>query len=153
MVKIGVAAKIAFVVFTIAAIFFAAKFFGLFTIGQTYVNSQPVFLTEENLPAYMESTSLIKDLPEDSKALIIFGDNSYSIENNEVNVGAGENSPDLVVTIPEDYLNKEWSGICSLLREASQNNDLSVKAKTSMSKTELLWKYRKMLKYKECVGL
>ena len=112
------------------------------------VSSQPILLTEENLPRYLESMSIVKELPKDASLNVNFGNKLYSVTKGHVNSDSNINA-DIIVNIPEKYLGKEYDGICDLVKEAVNNRDVSVD--TTLSKTQLLWKYRSLIKYKSCI--
>jgi len=50
------------------------------------------------------------------------------------------------------YLNELTDqNLCSIIRKAKSNNDLGIEMHISYA--ALLWKYRTVLKYKDCFGL
>ena len=111
----------------------------------------PIALNEENLPGYLESLNIVQDLPKEANIQINFGDNKYSIKKGNVQEGGEENS-DVEVSVPEDYIGKiGQEGLCSALQEAVQDGEINFE--TSLSNSELLWKYKGLLKYKDCIDI
>jgi hypothetical protein len=108
-----------------------------------------ITVTPENLPSFLASFEMINDVPKKGSIYLEMGELDYEITRGEVRVGEPSN-PDIVVYMPEEYVGKFGNGICTTLREAMRNGDLYYE--TSLSKTELLWKYKKMMKYRDCVG-
>ena len=113
-------------------------------------NRNPVLVTEENLPAYLSSFEIVHDLPKSANIQITFGKKDYVITKGEVRNGLADES-DISLWFPEEYIGKLGYGICNTLREAVKNGDL--KMETSLSNTELLWRYKGMLKYRDCIRL
>jgi len=107
-----------------------------------------VVLTQENLPAYLESNQIINDLPEDGAINIYFGDDVYSIVGNSVDTGTIEDA-DITIKLPGNYFGKEFRSICGMIKGAVSKGDLYFE--TSLSKTKLLWKYRGLVKYRDCM--
>lgn len=150
MVSIGKRTTVAFLVLTIGVILLIGLFFG-FNSGTgnvVYVESDPVLLTPENLQAYLGSNSLINDLPRDAHIEIRFGEGVYSVEKSEI-VREVIDNPDFTVRIPENYLNREWTSLCSIVKTANENGDLRIDY--FLSKERLIWKYRGMIKYRSCI--
>jgi len=112
---------------------------------------QPVVLTSENLPGYLSRIDLIQDLPEDSDIQVNFGGNKYSITGGVVRAGALED-PEVVMDLPEEYIGRIGEvGLCQATGEAVRNREISVE--TKLSEAELAWRYKKLLRYRECVGI
>ncbi len=119
-----------------------------------------VKITYDNMEEQLMRQSLIRDIPENGVMLLRF----YSFETGErswkksyilrrASVHAGTlNDADIIISINERYLefltNKN---LCSIIMNAQARGDVSVE--NSLSKTSLAWKYRSMLKYKDCLGL
>lgn len=118
-----------------------------------------VVATKENLHQYMESQKMIQELPKE--ALIYLRlynfdtgvrqwEKSYIITKGKVEVvdtlPANENKLDAEIIISSKYvLSAEF---CTAIKQARANNDFRYELKSS--KTALLWKYRGMMKYKDC---
>jgi hypothetical protein len=112
-------------------------------------------ITKENFAEYAEKQNLVKDLPKDSKILLKFynfnsgerqWEDIYAIKKGEITKGSVEN-PDLIIFIHSKYI-QQSSDICSAIKKANQNNDLSYEI--FISDIKFLWKYKSILKYKNC---
>ena len=119
-----------------------------------------VSINYDNVDDYLEETSLVKELPEDSMILLRFynfdsGDRewekSFVLTKNNVYEGTLEN-PDLTLALDSVYL-KELSSnnFCGVMSKANKNGGLGVSS--SLSKAGLLWKFKSLNKYKGCFGL
>ena len=108
-----------------------------------------VEVTAENLPEYLESQKIVTSLPKNADMELNFGNKSYHVTKGSVEEGTSSN-PDIVVNVPEKYIGELGNGVCATLKEATSNDDLSVE--TSVSNGELLWKYKSMLKYRNCLS-
>ena len=78
------------------------------------------------------------------------GEKYYTITKGKIIEEKTSNS-DIKISIPEKYsieINKDF---CSFIKKVNTNKDLSISLE--ISKTELLWKYRSVIKYKDCLGL
>ena len=103
------------------------------------------------------STEFIKDIPnEDPVALVI-----YDFEGNErivrdafligENNFLSEGNPSVNIWIHVKYISKfDGSNLCEIIQLANKNGDLALNS--PHSNTKLLFKYSKMLKYRDCFG-
>ncbi len=106
-------------------------------------------VTMENLPGYLEGTSLVKDLPKDAVISLKVGESSFIVKKGDVQQGVAEN-PDIEVWFDEKYLEDLGAmGICGSASKAKNENGFRVYS--SLSELELLWKFRSLLKYKDCI--
>ena len=104
----------------------------------------------QSFPVYMETHPLLKDLPNDSSISLIIGGQAYGISGKEIQVDRVVKDADISIELPSGYESRIGEiGLCSAVKEALQKGDL--KFETSISKTKLLMKYYKLIKYKECV--
>ena len=111
----------------------------------------PVELNKENLPSYLENLNVIENIPKKTDVQLNFGETEYNIKGKDVNQGETEN-PDFVISLPESYIDKIGEkGICEAVQEAIEKNEITIE--TTLSGTELFWKYKGLLKYKDCIGL
>ena len=115
-------------------------------------------VTKENLPAFVGKQTMIQELPEKAAILIRFYnfdsgerevENSYLIKKGSIVEASGDEKVDLVVYMHSKYI-PELGWFCSAIKKARSNGDFSFEMKGS--KIGLLWKYRGMMKYKDCVG-
>ena len=125
-------------------------YYSFFRPTTTFGKHVPVLLTPENLPAYLENLNIVEDVPKKADIQLNFGDMKYNIKGADVTSGKS-NNPDITISLPEPYINKIGEeGVCNALSEAIQKNE--IKIETSLSNAELLWKYKGLLKYKECIS-
>ena len=110
----------------------------------------PVELNEQNLPAYASQLSVVQDLPKDSKILVSFGNINYEVYNGQMRKVDSVNDAEISVYLPEEYIERIGEvGVCQALREANKGNEIGFES--SLSDTQLAWKYKGMLKYKSCL--
>jgi len=113
-----------------------------------------------NFEQMLANNEMIKDLPEKAVILLRFygfnpqGEkawgNSYILKRGSASQGVVDN-PDLALWIPSRYLASLTSdNLCSLVKLAKANQELSIR--TSLSTMSLLWKFKSMFKYRECLG-
>ena len=117
-----------------------------------------VSVTKENLPQFLNSISIIDDLPENGEIeLRLFNFNSgersweetYVMKQGGAYQGNAEN-PDVIILLHSKYVT-ELGNICPTLQQANRNGDLGFEFHDSTA--SLLWKYKKIVKYKDCLGL
>ncbi len=111
------------------------------------------------LTTYLEEQEIIRALPEDAKISIKpYNFNSgerrwekeYKITGDAVQDGKIEN-PDVSIRIDSKYLTQlKENNLCDVIKQAKQNGELGFDV--SISRTRLLWKYKSVLKYKDCFG-
>lgn len=120
--------------------------------------SQPVTITSENFPTYLQKQSIVKDLPK--KAVLSLrlynfdtgerrwvGD--YTIEKGAVSKGLPNNT-DVEIILSSKYAGQLINNFCQTIKTAKANGDFAYELK--QSKTSLLWKYRGLMKYKDCLS-
>lgn len=125
-------------------------------------------INKENLGNYLEKQNIIKDLPKDAVILVrLYNLNSgsrqleeeYLIKKSEVRkinsksadleeIGNSDN-PDIIIYLNSKYV-PELKDLCSAIKNAKTNNDLSFESK--ISNIRFLWKYGGMFKYRRCLG-
>ena len=127
------------------------------------VKATPV--TYENIEDVLSGNDMIKMLPENSIISLKFynfntgsrvWEKSYILNKgkvSEINEGTYKDmSPDITLSMHSKYLNELTDqNLCSIIRKAKSNNDLGIEMHISYA--ALLWKYRTVLKYKDCFGL
>lgn len=112
-----------------------------------------------NIEQVFSGSSLIKDLPEGGIILLRFynfntgekqWEKSYILKKGEVKEGYTDKA-DIVVAIHSKYLEQLTNkNFCSVIQTAKKNGDLGIESKLSTAK--LLWKFKGMLNYRECLG-
>ena len=118
-------------------------------ITESVVAWEPVVVTPENLPGFLSSLDITHSLHKDAVIYARFGELDYAVTRGNAIEGEPEN-PDIIITLPKEYIGKLGYGPCGAIQEAIQNNELEIE--TSLSKGQLLWKYKGILKYRDCVG-
>ncbi|MEK6793090.1 MAG: hypothetical protein AABX96_02655 [Nanoarchaeota archaeon] len=106
----------------------------------------------ESFPTYLETHPVFKSLPNGAFIEVVIGENNYEISDSGVYL-TNElfDKKDVSVYLPGEYLSRIGElGLCSAIKEANKNGDLNVEIYTS--KLNLLLKYRKLLKYRNCLG-
>lgn len=116
-------------------------------------------ITKENLDLFLEKQDFIKNLPDNS----IIALRIYNIENNEQKIEADytitkgsveKKSPEnyeVEMLIHSKYLPELGSNLCDTMKKAKTNGDLKIN--TFLSAGDLIWKYKGMLKYRNCIGV
>jgi len=110
---------------------------------------EPVVVTSENLPGFLSSLDITHSLHKDTVIYARFGELDYTITKGNAFSGKPEN-PDITMTLPEEYIGKLGYGPCGAIQEAIRNEELDIE--TDLSKGQLLWKYKGILKYRDCIG-
>lgn len=124
----------------------------------TNSNGQAITITKENFAPVFEQQEFITGLPKN--ALISFRfynfdsgerqwEESYSIRKGKIVQENVENS-DLDIILHSKYLPYLGQGFCSVIQYAKENGDIAFDTKISLIK--FMWKYRSMMKYKDCFG-
>lgn len=122
-------------------------------------NVPEVRITYENFEEEVSKQSLVQDLPDEGAILLRFynfkggekiWENSYVLRQTGVEKGELANA-DLTITLHARYLDSLTNyNFCSVIERAKAAGDLGVE--TGLSKTALAWKYRSIMKYRECLG-
>lgn len=95
------------------------------------------------------SDEIIQDLPKDAVVEIRFGEDYFSVSRDSINPGRPKN-PDLSISLPANYASQLSDGLCEVTKKANSNGELIIEARAPQA--VLLWKYKGMLKHKECLG-
>jgi hypothetical protein len=115
-------------------------------------------ITTDNFPEYASSQQIVKDLPKNAEISIKF----YSFEGGQRQIQASytmtkgkvekkdASSPDIEIMIHSKYL-PEINNLCATLKKAMQNGDVAYQ--TNLNSAALLWKYKGMMKYRDCLGI
>lgn len=108
-------------------------------------------VSEESFPTYLETHPAIEGMPDSSLVELNIGDNTYEIEGQHVYLTQSEGEKDLKITLPSGYEEIIGQiGLCNAVKKANENNELGVELHAS--KATILFKYRKLLKYGECLN-
>lgn len=111
-------------------------------------NAVYVNVTKENFALIMEQNQFIKALPDNAVISLKFGEDYYIIKKSSVQEEK-INDYDFEISIPDKYLSM-IGNLCSAIETAKANGDMGWDSK--LSKTQLMWKYKSMLKYRNCFG-
>ena len=105
----------------------------------------------ESFPTYVETHPIMRDIPKDASVSLEIGGQSYGIEGKRVIKDRVISEPDISVKLPEGYEVRIGEvGLCTALREAVKDGELTFE--THISKTRILTKYYKLIKYNKCFG-
>jgi len=106
-------------------------------------------VTFENLPEFLIKSGVVRDLPKDALILLVIGNHSYAIERNSVEEKEIDGA-DIIIYLPSVYLESIGTeGLCPTVKKANEAGDITSEIK--LSEFELAWKYKSMVKYRECL--
>ena len=119
--------------------------------------TQTILLTKQNLPLYLNQHQITKDIPKSATIGFQFysiqngqqvWEEKYLLKNKKIELKDFTNEKtDIIISMNSKYFSL-FGDICHAIKTANQNGDLQYNVK--ISKTSLLWKYKGMLKYKNC---
>jgi hypothetical protein len=121
-------------------------------------NMVPIIINFDNFAEYASSQKLVKELPSNAEISIKFYnfdsgqrqfDAIYTMTKGKVEKREAI-SADIEIMINSKYL-PQIGNLCQTLQEAAKNGDVSYQ--TNLNSAALLWKYRGMMKYKDCFGI
>jgi len=91
---------------------------------------------------------IVQDLPESAVIELKVGEDYYTVSRDSISAGRPSSS-DLTISLPADYADQISESLCEMIKRANENRDLEIEMHSSQ--TALMWKYRRMLKYRECL--
>lgn len=113
-----------------------------------------------NFVEVIKTNDLIQKLPEDSKIILSFynfatgertWEKSYALTRGNVEENDDE-SYDIKLIMHSKYLSQlKENNLCQVIQESQRNGDFG--SETSLSKTELFWKFKGLLEYRDCFGI
>lgn len=122
-------------------------------------NIPTVPITYNNFAEVLSSNPMVEAIPENSQILLSFYnfnsgsreiEKSFILKENGVVEGTLQ-SPEVTLLLHSKYLegltNKNF---CSVITQANANGDLGFE--TSLSTTELAWKFKSLYAYRDCLG-
>jgi len=122
-------------------------------------NIQTIPVNYTNLASELSKNSMIKTIPDNAVLLLKFynfnsgereWEKSYILRKGKVT--EGEEKADITLTLDSKYLKELTNNnFCSIIKLAKKNGDLGFE--TSLSTTSMLWKFKGMMKYKDCFGI
>lgn len=125
-------------------------------IAKNDTYEKPDFSRLENV---MSEQPIVKDIPKTGRISLKFfhftegcriWDKSYILSDGKINPGGGE--ADIHLTLSSDYTDEITEGnFCEIIKLARNNGDLG--QYTEASKATLLWRYKSIIKYAECLGI
>ena len=125
--------------------------FGLESVEKAVGEGRMIELNFDTLPLYLMSNEMIKDLPSEGEIALTMGVHEYIIRKGSVVKGRAGN-PDINVWLEPGYLGSfAVKGFCPTLSEAYGNGGMGIEP--MISNTKLFWKYKGVLRYKNCLGL
>lgn len=154
-----------FIILSIVAFFI---FLALLLLGGIYFlaegpvqeanNGPAILINYTNFEEELSKNSLVRALPEDSSILLNFY--NFDSGNKEIektylmkksSVVSGTGNADIIMDIHSKYLKiLTDQNFCTIVKTAKKNNDLSID--TSLSTTSLMWKFKSVMKYRDCLG-
>ncbi len=107
----------------------------------------------------LSKSGIVQDLPKDSILKLQFynfdsgqreWEKSYNLKKNLVE--EGDELGDIQIMMDSKYVGDfKVKGPCEVLTDAKDNGDFGIE--TKMSQSALMWKYKNMLKYRDCLGI
>lgn len=141
-------------VFTIVVAMFLAVAFSMFlfidSLNGSFNEATGLVVDSESFPTYLQTHPAIESMPKSSSIGLAIGNNQYEIDGRDVYFIDERIDSDIQITLPQDYESVIGElGLCEAIRKASKENSLGVELHTN--KATLFLKYRKLLKYSECL--
>lgn len=121
------------------------------------ISGPTVNITYQNFAEIISQNPLVNDLPVDGSILLIFYDKKTSAKEKEFFLTKGKVEEkdvvgDITLSLPSTYMQGLTNkNLCEKITSANNNNELQFSS--SISDKELLWKYKGMVKYKDCLGI
>jgi len=121
-------------------------------------NYQQVVLTKANFAQFLQSQQFVKDIPGSTTIFLkLYNMNagqqqweeSYVIKKSSVKLGTAE-SADITISVDSKYLSQLGADICGTIKTARNNGEMKIE--TKLTTAQLLWKFKSMLKYRDCLG-
>ncbi|MEK6915965.1 MAG: hypothetical protein AABW89_05495 [Nanoarchaeota archaeon] len=104
-----------------------------------------------SFPTYLETHPLISALPRDASIGIKIGSLFYEIDGRNVYLKEELSDEDIIISLPEGYEKIIGVvGLCEAVRKAHAENEVNIEMFSS--KVSLFLKYRKLLKYSDCLN-
>lgn len=107
-----------------------------------------VVIDKNNFAGYLEQNVVISSLPKNAVISLKVDSEYYNVGKGSVVKSKAEN-PDLEVSIPGSYL-AGMGDFCNTVKNAINNGDAKIELK--ISRVSFLWKYKAVVKYKDCFG-
>jgi len=127
--------------------------------GGSGVSVPPIPITYDNMEAMLSKNAIVGALPEGSVIFLRFynfntgereWERSFIMKRGEVKEGYFEKA-DITMILHSKYLAQLTDrNFCSVIKSAKANGDLGTE--TELSTTKLLWKFRSIRQYRDCLG-
>ena len=114
----------------------------------------------QRLEDILPNNEIIQKLPGDAKINLVFfiveagewvSEKNYIITTGDVVQGSADDA-DMNLFINSKYLSKlTENNFCTIIKGAKSNGDFA--SQLQISTTSLLWKYKSIMSYKDCLGL
>ncbi len=116
-------------------------------------------VTYANIESYLSSNQVVKALPSSAAITLKFynwdkgyreWEKSYILTKGSAAEGVAED-PDMTIIVASRYISQISSlGLCGVISQAKANGDLGTR--TERSNLALMWKFKGMFSYRECLG-
>ena len=116
--------------------------------GSEKGSMERVLIDKNNFAGYLERNEIISSLPRGAVISLKIDSEDYTVGRGIVVKAKAEN-PDLEVSIPGSYV-AGMGDFCNTVKKAINNGDAVISLK--IGRVSFLWKYRSVLKYRECFG-
>ncbi|MEK6909165.1 MAG: hypothetical protein AABX23_03880 [Nanoarchaeota archaeon] len=142
--------------FTLSVIIFLALAFVMFLFIDSFNGNlneaTGLVVNTESFPNYLETHPAVESLPKSSSLELIIGSKTYEIDGKNVILSDGKNTDkDIKVILPQGYESVIGEiGLCDAIKKANKNKELDFEL--YVNKATLLLKYRKLLKYSDCLN-
>ena len=122
-------------------------------------NYQQVVLTKANFAQFLQSQQFVKDIPSSTTIFLkLYSMNNgqqqweetYVIKKSSVKSGTTD-SADVIISVDSKYLSQLGADICKTIKTARNNGEMKIE--TKLTTAQLLWKFKSMLKYRDCLGI
>lgn len=97
----------------------------------------------------LANNDVVRELPEKAQIALYTNEVIYTIEKNTVTLGA-PTDPDASIHLKTSYAQNLAQDFCGTIKEANKKGGFRVEQHRSY--TALTWKYKSMLKHKNCLG-
>ncbi len=140
--------------FSILVLLFLAVAFSMFlfidSFNERFNEATGLVVNAESFPIYLETHPAANALPKKASVEVLIGENAYNINGNKVSTGNKDFDSDITIKLPQGFEEEIGRiGLCNAIGEAVKDDKINVELHAS--KTSLMLKYYKLLKYKNCL--
>lgn len=151
--------KVLIIIIAFLVILASAGIFLVLVISPVDMRNLPgptINITYENFAEIIEKNPLVQDIPSDGTIILAFY-NKTDNKNEKVfvltrgKVEEKEGFGDILLSLPSVYIEGLTNkNLCDKITEAKNNGDLQFHS--PLSDKDLLWKYKSMIRYRDCLG-